>query len=215
MKLIIQIPCYNEERTIPLTVRDLPRKIDGIDEIEYLVVDDGSTDRTAEVAKESGVHHIVRLTKHQGLARAFAVCLEESLRLGADLIVNTDGPRGRADRSVGPQLVQRCRVRPRTRRAARSERAGLQVERQNHSKEREVFCHARRPGAGGRHGHPQRPQLLSHSIAPDATSTTKTASAARHKSVIAVKAYSCRIESRLSPTAQIKNAPSTIPRGRS
>jgi glycosyltransferase involved in cell wall biosynthesis len=91
MKLIIQIPCYNEERTIPFTVRDLPRKIDGIDEIEYLVVDDGSTDRTAEVAKESGVHHIVRLTKHQGLARAFAVCLEESLRLGADLIVTTDG----------------------------------------------------------------------------------------------------------------------------
>ncbi len=91
MKLIIQIPCHNEEQTLPITIRDLPRRIDGIDVIEYLVVDDGSTDRTAEVAKAAGVNHIVRLAKRQGFARAFAACLEESLRLGADLIVTTDG----------------------------------------------------------------------------------------------------------------------------
>ncbi len=67
MKLIIQIPCYNEEKTLPLTIMDLPRQIPGIDFIEYLIVDDGSSDRTAEVAKHLGVHHIVKLGKHLGL----------------------------------------------------------------------------------------------------------------------------------------------------
>ena len=90
MKLIIQIPCYNEETTLPQTVRDLPRALPGVDEIEYLVVDDGSTDRTAEVARELGVHHIVRLRQHCGLASTFVVGLETALRAGADVIVNTD-----------------------------------------------------------------------------------------------------------------------------
>ncbi|RLC57349.1 MAG: glycosyltransferase family 2 protein [Chloroflexi bacterium] len=90
MKLIIQIPCYNEETTLPQTVRDLPRVLPGIDEIEYLVVDDGSTDRTAEVARELGVHHIVHLGQNRGLAYAFLVGLEAALRAGADIIVNTD-----------------------------------------------------------------------------------------------------------------------------
>jgi len=90
MKLIIQIPCYNEETTLPQTVRDLPRALPGVDEVEYLVVDDGSTDRTAEVARELGVHHIVRLRQHCGLASAFVVGLETALRAGADVVVNTD-----------------------------------------------------------------------------------------------------------------------------
>ena len=90
MKLIIQIPCYNEEATLPQTVRDLPRVLPGVDEIEYLVVDDGSTDRTVEVAQESGVHHVVRLKKNRGLAYAFLVGLEAALQAGADIIVNTD-----------------------------------------------------------------------------------------------------------------------------
>ncbi|MDY6877942.1 MAG: glycosyltransferase family 2 protein [Chloroflexota bacterium] len=90
IKLIIQIPCYNEETTLPQTVRDLPRAIPGIDEIEYLVVDDGSTDRTAKVARELGVHHVIRLKQHQGLAYAFLVGLETALIAGADAIVNTD-----------------------------------------------------------------------------------------------------------------------------
>ena len=90
MKLIIQIPCFNEERTLPVTVRDLPKRIDGVDEIEVLVIDDGSTDRTADVARGLGVHHIVRHTTNQGLARAFATGLDASLSLGADIIVNTD-----------------------------------------------------------------------------------------------------------------------------
>ena len=67
MKLIIQIPCFNEKETLSFTVRELPKEIDGIDKIEYLVIDDGSTDGTAEVAKELGVHHIIKFTKHQGL----------------------------------------------------------------------------------------------------------------------------------------------------
>jgi len=90
-KLIIQIPCYNEADTLPATIADLPRTIDGIDEIEILVIDDGSTDGTAAVARELGVDHIIRLTKNQGLAAAFARGLETSLQKGADVIVNTDG----------------------------------------------------------------------------------------------------------------------------
>jgi glycosyltransferase involved in cell wall biosynthesis len=90
LKLVIQIPCYNEEATLPLTLQDLPRALPGVDQVEYLVIDDGSTDRTAEVAQELGVHHLVRLRQHRGLATAFVAGLEEALRLGADIIVNTD-----------------------------------------------------------------------------------------------------------------------------
>ncbi len=91
MKLIIQIPCYNEEATLPATVRDLPQSLPGIDVIELLVIDDGSTDRTAEVARALGVHHIVSFRQNQGLAAAFQAGLEAALAAGADIIVNTDG----------------------------------------------------------------------------------------------------------------------------
>ena len=91
MKLIIQIPCLNEEETIPQVVRDLPRSIPGIEVIEYLVIDDGSTDRTVQVAKAAGVHHVLSLGTRRGLARAFSAGLEHALTLGADIIVNTDG----------------------------------------------------------------------------------------------------------------------------
>jgi len=90
-KLIIQIPCYNEADTLPATIADLPRTIDGVDEVETLVIDDGSTDQTINVARELGVDHIIRLTQNQGLAVAFARGLEASLQMGADIIVNTDG----------------------------------------------------------------------------------------------------------------------------
>jgi glycosyltransferase involved in cell wall biosynthesis len=91
MKLIIQIPCFNEEQTLPATLADLPSAVEGFDVTEYLVIDDGSSDRTAEVAREHGVHHIVKLVTNRGLARAFMAGLEECLRQGADVIVNTDG----------------------------------------------------------------------------------------------------------------------------
>lgn len=90
MKLIIQIPCYNEAQTLPQTVEALPRVLSGVDEIEYLIIDDGSTDETAEVAKAAGVHHVVRLTRHGGLAEAFKIGIDACLKQGADLIVNTD-----------------------------------------------------------------------------------------------------------------------------
>ena len=90
MKLIIQIPCYNEERTLPATIEALPRVLPGVDEVEYLIVDDGSTDRTAEIAAELCVHHIVRHRHNRGLAAAFQTGLEASLAAGADVIVNTD-----------------------------------------------------------------------------------------------------------------------------
>jgi len=90
MKLLIQIPCYNEEAILPQTVHDLPRALPGVDVIEYLVVDDGSSDRTAEVARELGVQHIVRHTRNRGLAAAFQTGLDAALAAGADIIVNTD-----------------------------------------------------------------------------------------------------------------------------
>jgi glycosyltransferase involved in cell wall biosynthesis len=90
MKLIIQIPCFNEEDQLPGTLSDLPRELPGVDAIEWLIIDDGSTDRTVEVARAHGVDHVVRLTNNKGLAAAFQAGLDACLKLGADLIVNTD-----------------------------------------------------------------------------------------------------------------------------
>ncbi len=91
MKLIIQIPCLNEEETLALTLSELPKQIDGVDEIETLIIDDGSTDNTIQVAKDSGANHIVKFTNNKGLAEAFNAGIDACLKLGADIIVNTDG----------------------------------------------------------------------------------------------------------------------------
>jgi glycosyltransferase involved in cell wall biosynthesis len=115
--LIIQIPCLNEEQTLPVTIGDLPREVPGVDRVEYLIIDDGSTDRTVEVARELGVHHLVQFPANRGLAAAFRAGIDACLRLGADYIVNTDGDNqysghdivrlvepvvaGRADVSIG------------------------------------------------------------------------------------------------------------------
>lgn len=90
MKLIIQIPCYNEAESLPGTVAQLPRQIDGVDEVEFLVIDDGSSDNTAAVAEACEVDHVLRMPHHAGLAAVFAAGLDACLRLGADFIVNTD-----------------------------------------------------------------------------------------------------------------------------
>jgi glycosyltransferase involved in cell wall biosynthesis len=90
MKLIIQIPCLNEEEALPVTLAELPREVPGFDVVEWLVVDDGSTDRTVAVARANGVDHIVRLTSNKGLAEGFQAGLDAALKLGADVIVNTD-----------------------------------------------------------------------------------------------------------------------------
>lgn len=90
MKLVIQIPCLNEERTLPLALAALPREVEGFDEVAWLVIDDGSHDRTSTVARECGVDHIVRFTSNKGLATAFQAGLDAALKLGADVVVNTD-----------------------------------------------------------------------------------------------------------------------------
>jgi glycosyltransferase involved in cell wall biosynthesis len=112
MKLIIQIPCFNEEQTLGATLRELPRALPGVDCIEYLVVDDGSTDDTAAVARALGVHHVVRFPRQRGLARGFAAGLDACLRQGADLIVNTDAdnqyPASEIPRLIAPILAGRA-----------------------------------------------------------------------------------------------------------
>jgi glycosyltransferase involved in cell wall biosynthesis len=90
MKLIIQIPCHNEAQVLPVTIGALPRSLPGIDQLEYLVVDDGSTDGTPLVARQAGVQHVVSLPGHLGLAAAFTAGLDACLKQGADIIVNTD-----------------------------------------------------------------------------------------------------------------------------
>lgn len=103
-KLIIQIPCYNEEENLPITLKDLPTSIPGISQIEVVVIDDGSADRTAEVAKQLGVNHLVKFTNHMGLASAFRAGLDISLRLGADIIVNTDADHQYPGKEI-PRLI--------------------------------------------------------------------------------------------------------------
>lgn len=90
MKVIIQIPAYNEEETLGVALNDLPKKLDGVETVEWLLIDDGSTDKTVQVATDYGVHHIVQLTHNQGLAKGFMAGLNAALKLGADIIVNTD-----------------------------------------------------------------------------------------------------------------------------
>ncbi len=105
MKLIIQIPCLNEEESLSKTLQDLPRHIPGVDTIEILIIDDGSKDKTSEVARRNGVQHIVRFTRQKGLARAFYAGLDASLKAGADIIVNTDAD-GQYKGSDIPRLIQ-------------------------------------------------------------------------------------------------------------
>lgn len=104
-KLIIQIPCFNEEETLPQTVADLPTAVDGFDVVEWLVIDDGSSDRTSQVARELGVHHVVRHRHNRGLAAAFLTGLDTALRLGADVVVNTDADNQYSGASI-PDLVR-------------------------------------------------------------------------------------------------------------
>jgi glycosyltransferase involved in cell wall biosynthesis len=105
MKLIVQIPCLNEEESLPALVAELPREVAGFDRVEWLVIDDGSTDETAETAKRLGVDHLVRLTSHRGLATAFQAGLDAALKLGADVVVNTDAD-GQYSSSDIPRLVE-------------------------------------------------------------------------------------------------------------
>jgi glycosyltransferase involved in cell wall biosynthesis len=105
MKLVIQVPCLNEEETLPRMLAELPREVPGFDRVEWLVIDDGSTDRTVEVARAHGVDHLVRLTENKGLATAFQAGLDAALKLGADVVVNTDADNQYPAREI-PRLVE-------------------------------------------------------------------------------------------------------------
>lgn len=105
MKLIIQIPCYNEAKTLEIALNDLPKQLEGIDEIEYLIINDGSRDATVEVARNWGVHHIVNFKQNKGLAKGFMAGLDGCLRNGADIIVNTDADNQYCAADI-PKLIQ-------------------------------------------------------------------------------------------------------------
>ena len=105
MKLIVQIPCYNEEHTLTATFNDIPKTIDGVDCVEVMIIDDGSSDKTIEVAQKLGVHHIIRNKNNRGLARTFRKGIDECLKRGADIIVNTDGDNQYAGWDI-PKLIQ-------------------------------------------------------------------------------------------------------------
>ena len=125
MKLVIQICCYNEEESLPETLKALPKKLERVDEIEVLIIDDGSSDRTVKVAEENGVNHIISFKKNQGLARSFMAGLHASLKLGADVIINTDADNqynaddisrliqpildGKADMVIGARPISRIK----------------------------------------------------------------------------------------------------------
>jgi glycosyltransferase involved in cell wall biosynthesis len=114
MKVIVQIPCLNEEKTLPLVMADMPKEIPGVDVLEYLIVDDGCTDRTVEVARELGIHHVVTHTRNMGLARSFRDGVDRALELGADIVVNTDGdnqyPQGRIPDLIKPILDGKAEI---------------------------------------------------------------------------------------------------------
>lgn len=105
MFLIVQIPCFNEAQSLPATVREIPRRIDGVDRVEVLVIDDGSTDGTLDAARRAGVEHVVRHPTNCGLAQAFQTGLDTCLRLGADIVVNTDADGQYRGREI-PRLVR-------------------------------------------------------------------------------------------------------------
>ena len=218
MKLIIQIPCLNEESALPVTLSELPREVDGFDEVEWLIIDDGSTDRTVEVAREHGVDHVVRFTQNKGLAVAFQAGLDAALKLGADVIVNTDADNQyRADdipKLVGPILDHRADMVDRRPPGARP--PGVLVVRRS-------CCSGWARGSSGRRRSTDVPDTTSgfRAYSRDAalrmnvvsrfTYTLETIIQAG-KSDIAVTSVPIRVNGKLRPSRLFKSIPDYIKR---
>ena len=144
MKLIIQIPCYNEAETLEIALNDLPKHIEGIDTIEYLIINDGSRDNTVEVARRWGVHYVVDLHQNRGLARGFMAGLDACLRNGADIIVNTD-----ADNQYCGEDIEKLSARSWKERATSSSAPGP-LTRRSISLPSRKNCSTWAPGSCGR-----------------------------------------------------------------
>ena len=161
MKLIIQIPCFNEENVLPATLGDLPRELEGFDTVEWLIIDDGSTDGTVRVARECGIDHVVRFNTNKGLAVAFQAGIDAALKLGADVVVNTD-----ADNNTRPMTSRSsCSRSSRTRPTSSSAPATSKTTRSSPGSR--SFCSA---GARGSCG--GRPRPTSRTSRPASGPTT-------------------------------------------
>ncbi len=216
-KLIIQIPCYNEEETLGVTLDALPRTLPGIDVVEFLIIDDGSRDRTSEVAREHGVDHIVRFKSNRGLARAFMEGLDYCIKQGADIIVNTDADnqydagdipaliapllRGEAEIVIGERPINRIQHFSTTKKLL--QRAGSWVVR--------VASQTRIPDAPSGFRAMTREAAMRMNCFNDYTYTLETIIQAGRKSM-AVTSVPVRVNENLRPSRLVRSIPSYLRR---
>lgn len=179
MRLFIQIPCLNEEKTLPLVLEHMPKEIPGIDDIQLLIIDDGCSDNTVEVARSLGVQHVVHHAKPMGLARAFRDGVDYALKHGADIVVNTDGDNQYPSSAIG-ELVQPSSVMRRISWSATADRENRRV-----LLVQEAYAGIRLLGgeSGRRHAYPGMPPVVSGHIqrTPCSSSTSSPSSATAWK----------------------------------
>jgi glycosyltransferase involved in cell wall biosynthesis len=217
MKLIIQVPCFNEEHSLPLALRDLPRSLPGIDTVEWLIIDDGSTDRTAAAAKALGVDHVVAFTKNQGLAKAFMAGLEFCLQLGADIIVTTDADNQYDARDIpaliGPLLEGKAEMVIGARPIAEIKRFPLFKKQLQKLGSRVISMASKTvvPDAASGFRAMTREAALRLNVFSDYTYTLETIIQAGQKNMV-VKSVPIRVNEDLRPSRLVKSVPDYVKR---